>query len=85
MKVEYPDLADYLAAVQAVTVIDSQTLQVATKLDLADSALHASAAGYGDQDVNPRGRRQRRRIGRDPLPLDPLLECSAKSRAHLVD
>ena len=53
MKVEYPDLADYLAVVQAVTGIDSQTLLVATKLDLADSALHAPAAGFGDQDLYP--------------------------------
>lgn len=53
MSVEYPDLADYLAVASAVTGLDDQTLLTATKLDLADSALHAPSAGFGEQDFYP--------------------------------
>lgn len=53
MSVEYPDLADYLAVASAVTGLDDQTLLTATKLDLADSALHAPSAGFGEQDLYP--------------------------------
>ena len=41
MSVQYPDLTDYLVVAGAVTGIDDQTLLTATKLALADSALHA--------------------------------------------
>jgi hypothetical protein len=44
VSVEYPDLADYLAIAAAVTGVDLKTLLNATKLDLADSALHAPSA-----------------------------------------
>jgi death-on-curing protein len=53
VSVEYPDLADYLAIASAVTGLDDQTLLTATKLDLADSALHAPSAGFGEQDLYP--------------------------------
>jgi death-on-curing protein len=53
VSVEYPDLTDYLAAASAVTGLDDKTLLTATKLDLADSALHAPSAGFGDQDLYP--------------------------------
>jgi death-on-curing protein len=53
VSVEYPDLTDYLAVAGAVTGLDDQTLLTATKLDLADSALHAPSAGFGDQDLYP--------------------------------
>jgi death on curing protein len=53
VSVEYPDLADYLAVAGAVTGLDDKTLLTATKLDLADSALHAPSAGFGDQDLYP--------------------------------
>lgn len=53
MSVEYPDLTDYLAVAGAVTGLDDQTLLTATKLDLADSALHAPSAGFGEQDLYP--------------------------------
>jgi hypothetical protein len=42
VSVEYPDLADYLAIAAAVTGVDLKTLANATKLDLADSALHVA-------------------------------------------
>lgn len=53
MSVEYPDLTDYLAVASAVTGLDDRTLFTATKLDLADSALHAPSAGFGEQDLYP--------------------------------
>lgn len=53
MSVHYPDLADYLAVAAAVTGLDVRTLTTATKLDLADSALHAPSAGFGEQDLYP--------------------------------
>jgi death-on-curing protein len=53
VNVEYLDLADYLAIAQAVTGLDLQTVINITNADLADSALHAPAAGFGDDDFYP--------------------------------
>jgi death-on-curing protein len=53
VSVHYPDLTDYLAVAAAVTGLDVRTLTTATKLDLADSALHAPSAGFGEQDLYP--------------------------------
>jgi len=53
VSVEYPDLADYLAIAAAVTGVDLKTLLNATKLDLADSALHAPSATFGDEEFYP--------------------------------
>lgn len=53
MSVEYLSLADYLAVAVSVTGLDIDTLIKATKLDLADSALHAPSAGFGDTDFYP--------------------------------
>jgi death-on-curing protein len=53
VSVEYPDLADYLAIAQAVTGLEVKTLSQVTNLDLADSALHAPAAGFGDEELYP--------------------------------
>jgi death on curing protein len=53
VSVEYPDLADFLSVAAEVTGLNIQTLVTATKLDLADSALHAPSAGFGDQDLYP--------------------------------
>jgi len=50
VSVEYLDLADHLAIAQAVTNLDMQTVITITNVDLADSALHAPAAGFGDDD-----------------------------------
>jgi len=51
--VEYLDLADYVAIAAEVTGLDIKTVMKVTKLDLADSALHAPAAGFGDTDFYP--------------------------------
>lgn len=53
MSVEYPDLADYVAIAAAVTGTDSKTIMNATKLDLADSALHAPSASFGGEEFYP--------------------------------
>lgn len=50
MTVEYLDLADFLAIAAAVTGLDIDTVIKVTNLDLADSALHAPSAGFGDTD-----------------------------------
>lgn len=53
MTIEYLDLADYVAIAAAVTGLEVATLLKVTSLDLADSALHAPAAGFGDTDFYP--------------------------------
>lgn len=53
MSVEYLDLTDYVAIAAAVTGLDLQTVMNMANLDLADSALHAPAAGFGDDDFYP--------------------------------
>jgi death-on-curing protein len=53
VSIHYPDLADYLAVAAAVTGLDDRVLLTATKLDLADSALHAPSAGFGEQELYP--------------------------------
>lgn len=53
MTVEYLDLSDYLAIAAEVTGLDVTTLMQVTRVSLADSALHAPAAGFGDVDLYP--------------------------------
>jgi death-on-curing protein len=53
VNVEYLDLADFIAIAQAVTGLDLQTVMNVTNIDLADSALHAPSAGFGDDDFFP--------------------------------
>jgi len=50
---EYLELADYLAIAAEITGLDEQTIIKVTKLDLADSALHAPAAGFGEVEFYP--------------------------------
>lgn len=53
MNIEYIDLVDYLAIATEVTGLDIATLSRVAKLNLADSALHAPAAGFGETDLYP--------------------------------
>jgi death on curing protein len=53
VSVEYLELVDYLAIAAAVTDLDIDTVIKVTDLNLADSALHAPAAGFGDTDFYP--------------------------------
>ena len=53
MTVEYLDLADYLAIAAEVTGLDVDTLLRVSRLGLAESALHAPAAGFGETEFYP--------------------------------
>lgn len=46
----YLDLAEYLWLAEQVTGIEAATLAKASRIDLADSALRAPAARFGDED-----------------------------------
>ena len=53
MSTEYLELADYLAIAAEITGLGEQTITKVAKLDLADSALHAPAAGFGEVEFYP--------------------------------
>lgn len=53
MTVEYVDLADHLPLTAEVTGLDVEVVMRIADLGLADSALHAPAAGFGDTDLYP--------------------------------
>ena len=53
MTVRYLDLADYLAIAAEITGLDADTVSRVARLHLADSALHAPAAGWGNADLYP--------------------------------
>lgn len=50
MSVSFVELADYLAIAAEITGLDTPTLIRVTKVDLAESALHAPAAGFGETE-----------------------------------
>lgn len=49
----YLSLAEFWYLAEQVTGIDAPTLIRASRVDLADSALHAPQAGFGDDDFHP--------------------------------
>jgi death-on-curing protein len=51
--VEYVELVDYLAIAAEVTELSVETITRVAKLDLAESALHAPAAGFGETEFYP--------------------------------
>jgi death-on-curing protein len=51
--IEYLDLADFVTIAAEVTGLDTATVMKLASLDLADSALHAPAAGFGDTEFYP--------------------------------
>jgi death-on-curing protein len=53
VSVRYVELADYLAISAEITGLDTPTLIRVTKVDLAESALHAPAAGFGPTEFYP--------------------------------
>jgi death-on-curing protein len=53
VSIEYVELVDYLAIAAEVTSLSVETITRVAKLDLADSALHAPAAGFGDTEFYP--------------------------------
>lgn len=46
----YLALAEYLQLAEPVTGKEATVLAKTARLDLADSALHAPSAGFGDKD-----------------------------------
>jgi death-on-curing protein len=53
VNVEYLDLADYVAIAAEITGLDVAMVMKVADLGLADSALHAPAAGFGDEEFYP--------------------------------
>ena len=49
----YLDLAEYLWLAEQVTGVDAAILASASRIELADSALHTPSAGFGDEDFYP--------------------------------
>ena len=49
----YVTLAEYVWLAEQVTGVEAAVLAKASRLDLADSALHAPQAGFGDDDFYP--------------------------------
>ena len=49
----YISLAEYFWLAEQVTRTPADTLAKSSRLDLADSALHAPSAGFGDEDFYP--------------------------------
>jgi death-on-curing protein len=53
VSVRYVDLADYLAIAIEVTGLNADNVAKAANIDLADSALHAPVAGFGETELYP--------------------------------
>lgn len=53
MSIEYVDLVDYIAIAAEVTGLRLDTIVALPNLPLAESALHAPAAGFGEQEFYP--------------------------------
>jgi death-on-curing protein len=53
VSVEYLDLAGYIGIASEITGLDESVVVKVANLDLADSALHAPAAGFGDEEFYP--------------------------------
>jgi death-on-curing protein len=53
VSIEYVDLVDYVAIAAEVTDLDVDTIIRLPNLALAESALHAPAAGFGEQEFYP--------------------------------
>jgi len=51
--IRYLGLAEYLWLAEQVTGVSAEVLAKSGRIDLADSALHAPMAGYGDEDFYP--------------------------------
>lgn len=53
MSVECPDIADYLDIASEATGTDVKTLAIDAKPDLADSAVQAPSASFGNESRTP--------------------------------
>jgi hypothetical protein len=79
----YLDLAEYLWLAEQVTGVDATILAKSGRIDLADSALHAPAAGFGKDDFYPElyATRRKRRCSLWP----PAKSTKPGSRAGSVN
>ena len=53
MTIEYLDLGDFLVIAEEVLGVPADNIASASRLDLAESALHAPAATFGDVEFYP--------------------------------
>lgn len=53
MQYRYLELSDYLLIAEAVLEVPAQTIAASDRIGLADSALHAPAAGFGETEAYP--------------------------------
>lgn len=53
MSVEYLDLADFLAITELVLQVTAEQISRSSRLELAESALHAPAASFGGVEFYP--------------------------------
>ena len=53
MSVEYLDLTDFLVIAEEILGISAEDIARVSRLDLAESALHAPAANFGDVEFYP--------------------------------
>lgn len=53
MSVEYLDLTEYVAIAAEVADLEIKTIVALPNLSLAESALHAPAAGFGEREFYP--------------------------------
>ena len=51
--IRYLSLAEYFWLAEQVTGVEAAVLAKASRVDLADSALHAPAAGFGEETSTP--------------------------------
>jgi death on curing protein len=70
----YITLAEYVWLAEQVTGLPAPILSKAARLDLADSALHAPAAGFGDDEFYP-----------DPYDKAAVLTCRLAWNHPLLD
>lgn len=62
--IRYLSLAEYFWLAEQVTGVEAAVLAKASRVDLAESALHAPAAGFGEEDFYP-----------DPIGKAAVLTC----------
>ena len=70
----YITLAEYFWLAGQVTSVEASVLIKASRVDMADSALHAPQAGFGDNDFYP-----------DPIDKAAVLTCRLSWNRPLPD
>ena len=76
----YLDLADFLLIAEAVLQTPAEDLARITRIDLAESALHAPAATFGSVEFYPDPREQDRGAVQPDHPQPPLARRQQATR-----